>query len=755
MLAAPVLSFTGCGGNEGPGSPAPIGPSDSAVPAAGPPVSPSNASASQLKPAFVYYSYSSADASQPQAVEAQLPLVANNVTPTADRFAQGALCYEFNGRDSSIAVAPFTGFPQGDFALMLWVRSTSPRQIEALRITGTDGGTVVIEVNGLGLTSVRWNGYAVSMTIPDGELLPPMQGSWHHLAVQRYASELQLFLDGALLGEGSVSAPLPANPSVLIGGGWQGAIDTVRLYNRAFPTSSIPQAVYAWTQVKAPLLNTNMEGFYPFNGNADNALAYEGGDGTPYNVTLTADRFGTPDTAYLFNGVDAYIAVLDDPVASTAADFAISFWEQSTSQTAMAAISVTPGGVSLDIVFNAGAGIAVMLAGAPVPSLSYGAVGSLTDGQWHYVLLQRVGSNFQLYIDGVQQAEAQNDAVIFGGNATVQMGKGSASSTLAVVNSFWNGALDDIGIFDTSLTAAQMPGVQQLQFLPRDGAGALTFQGKMWLLGGWNPVDNPVCNNQVWSSTDGVNWVLVTNAPWEGRHDAGYAVFNDKLWIVGGDKNTGHYQNDVWSSADGVNWELVTKTVPWANRATQYVLEFNNRLWLMGGQQIFESTLPVVAYNDVYSSADGITWQLETAQAGWSPRGLIMGSAVFRERMWVIGGGTYDVKTYNNDVWSSADGIHWHLVLAGAPWAPRIFHNIATFDNKLWVLAGGDPSPASIAGLSDVWYSNSGVTWTQLPGTPWVPRHAASTFVFDNQLWIAAGSDASVFNDVWRLGYAP
>src|SRR5206468_4221373 len=26
-------------------------------------------------------------------------------------------------------------------------------------------------------------------------------------------------------------------------------------------------------------------------------------------------------------------------------------------------------------------------------------------------------------------------------------------------------------------------------FAPRDGAGALTFQGRMWFLGGWNPGD--------------------------------------------------------------------------------------------------------------------------------------------------------------------------------------------------------------------------------------------------------------------------
>ncbi|MCA9133164.1 MAG: hypothetical protein KDA45_08415, partial [Planctomycetales bacterium] len=48
---------------------------------------------------------------------------------------------------------------------------------------------------------------------------------------------------------------------------------------------------------------------------------------------------------------------------------------------------------------------------------------------------------------------------------------------------------------------------QTAAYAPRDGAGALVFQDKMWLLGGWNPPDRehfPLdCNNEVWNSTDG------------------------------------------------------------------------------------------------------------------------------------------------------------------------------------------------------------------------------------------------------------
>ena len=52
----------------------------------------------------------------------------------------------------------------------------------------------------------------------------------------------------------------------------------------------------------------------------------------------------------------------------------------------------------------------------------------------------------------------------------------------------------------------------QAPFAARDGAGALVFRGRMWLLGGWNPGDRAhfprICNNEVWSSGDGRDWTL-------------------------------------------------------------------------------------------------------------------------------------------------------------------------------------------------------------------------------------------------------
>jgi len=306
-------------------------------------------------------------------------------------------------------------------------------------------------------------------------------------------------------------------------------------------------------------------------------------------------------------------------------------------------------------------------------------------------------------------------------------------------------------------------------FAPRDGAGALVFRDRMWLLGGWNPADKThfprTCNNEVWSSADGRDWRLEKlntfrdrsfdpAADWEGRHTAGYAVFRDKMWVVGGDVNQGHYHADVWASANGKKWEHAnrSKPVPWGPRALHYTVVHRDRIWVLGGQTVPQfAAAPEVFYRDVWTSADGVEWtQVKPREPFWPQRGMIGGAAVFRDRIWVLGGGTYDTpkipdRKFYNDVWSSEDGVGWTRHVEQAPWEPRQYHEVAVFDDRLWVLEGYHPA----GNRKDVWYSADGVNWYEVPATPWKPRHAAGVYTFQNALWVVAGNNME--SDVWKL----
>lgn len=307
------------------------------------------------------------------------------------------------------------------------------------------------------------------------------------------------------------------------------------------------------------------------------------------------------------------------------------------------------------------------------------------------------------------------------------------------------------------------------EFAPRDGAGALSYRDRLWLLGGWNPPDKKNfprhCNNEVWSSEDGTRWILEkpntfldatfdSSSDWEGRHTAGYAVYQDKMWIIGGDVNQGHYHFDVWNTTDGRKWNYVNKDhpVPWGPRALHYTVVHDDRIWIMGGQTVPQfAKADEVVYRDVWTTKDGVNWQeVKPQEPYWSPRGMIGGSAVFQGRIWILGGGTYDTpqtpsRNFYNDVWSSADGVQWTQHTSAAPWAARQYHEVAVWDDQLWVMEGYDGK----GNRNDVWYSPDGENWHEVIGTPWKPRHAASVYVHNDALWMVAGNNME--SDVWRL----
>lgn len=376
---------------------------------------------------------------------------------------------------------------------------------------------------------------------------------------------------------------------------------------------------------------------------------------------------------------------------------------------------------------------------------------------------------------------------------------------------------------------------------PRDGAGMLSFEGKLWLLGGWRPHEvtgDPAepaqkgslppllpgepppqkflgsawtVDSEVWNSENGRDWVCVTReAPWPGRHTAGYAVHDGKMWVIGGDVycNT----DDVWCSSDGVEWTCVLEEAPWGpGRVLSYTVAFAGALWVMGGQRCpqFRAQTPTEGkykaapplaeayYSDIWKSTNGCDWECVLEVAPWGPRGMIGGTAVHDGYIWLLGGGTYDTparesRVVANDVWRSKDGVQWECVLETAPWAARQYHNVAVYDGKVWVLEGyggplrtqtvemgalsglqgndgGTTTTASLeelaaagqglANRSDVWYSADGQEWTELLNSPFVARHAASVCVHAGRLWLAGGNNVKADgswkeSDCWSLAPA-
>jgi hypothetical protein len=246
--------------------------------------------------------------------------------------------------------------------------------------------------------------------------------------------------------------------------------------------------------------------------------------------------------------------------------------------------------------------------------------------------------------------------------------------------------------------------------------------------------------NDVWRSTDGVQWDQVTAAaPWQGRAGLSAIVFKGWIYVLGGSRGddiaiggTGRQLfNDVWRSRDGESWELVTANAPWAARAGAAVVEKNGFLYLLGGEDGFlcfptPAGLQCPYYRDVWRSRDGAAWELVTEAAGWSARPGHQ-CQVLLDTIICFGGFGFPadpfspVPAHPRDMWASRDGAAW-VQISDSPW--------------------------NADGPEDVKYDFDSLV---VHGGPGGLRPSIFTFGGDREASFAAPDPSLVDDDVWRF----
>ncbi len=267
------------------------------------------------------------------------------------------------------------------------------------------------------------------------------------------------------------------------------------------------------------------------------------------------------------------------------------------------------------------------------------------------------------------------------------------------------------------------------------------FNGKLWLIGGH---DGSYLND-IWSF-DGSNWTKETDsAPFSARRDHKLIAFNDKLWLIGGLNNLpgGGVLADIWSSSNGTEWTQVTANAPFGPVYEHSIAVFNNRLWLIGGRP----SVGLSSYsNEVWSSADGSNWTLEDSPSEFTGRSNVQAHS-FADKLWFFGG---ESDTTNNDIWSSTNGISWAEQDNSNAFSARTNHQIAELNGALW-LSGGQTSNDGDS-LNDIWLSNNASDWVrQTDSAAFQARSGHQMFSFDGLLWIIGGkqNDSSYLDDTW------
>jgi hypothetical protein len=193
---------------------------------------------------------------------------------------------------------------------------------------------------------------------------------------------------------------------------------------------------------------------------------------------------------------------------------------------------------------------------------------------------------------------------------------------------------------------------RSVPFGTRIGAGFVVHGEKLLLIGG-SLIDSSNISrgaqNDVWSSGDGSHWERIcASAPFAPRTDFGVASFDGKVWVVGGYITTNTI-NDVWCSEDGAQWQNIAAHAAFSARSNAPLVCYHGRLWLFGGESTNESS-----GNEVWSTLDGGQWRFE-GKANYSER-RNAAVEVFGDRIWVFGGRN-NYSQLINDTWFHDDAI--------------------------------------------------------------------------------------------------
>jgi hypothetical protein len=271
-------------------------------------------------------------------------------------------------------------------------------------------------------------------------------------------------------------------------------------------------------QIPSYVPSNGLIGWWPFNGNA-NDISINGNHGTVNGATLTTDRFAVANMAYSFDGVDDFI---NTPNQSLSGSVTFSAYYKMSSYT-------VPGN---DMFFISNQSTASSIYSANIafgfrsyqgqfghstyvsaPLIGYYATNNLpTANVWHHIVcVFENGAYVKMFLDNV--LIYQNNSVITNSSLPslpILIG-GTGTSNLF----YYNGQLDDIGIWNRALTECEIHDLYQSQLgsqaisagadqsicagdnVTLNGAGGSNYQ--------WN---NNVLDGQAFTPNQSANYVL-------------------------------------------------------------------------------------------------------------------------------------------------------------------------------------------------------------------------------------------------------
>lgn len=212
-------------------------------------------------------------------------------------------------------------------------------------------------------------------------------------------------------------------------------------------------------QVPSYVPTNGMIGYWSFTGNANDSSP-NANNGIVTGATLITDRFGNLNSAYSFNGLNNYI---DFPQGSSSTlnvigDISYCYWIKTT--------QITLGLITAfgeETAANPGGYLSGLADGpnAEPGKLSFEIGGTwakstimLNDNAWHQVIITLNSQTLRLYVDGLLNVERPNVIPTTSWNGIRRMGSANYNSI-----GFYNGFIDDFGLWNRALTQEEITGL--------------------------------------------------------------------------------------------------------------------------------------------------------------------------------------------------------------------------------------------------------------------------------------------------------
>ncbi|OGJ86761.1 MAG: hypothetical protein A2268_13905 [Candidatus Raymondbacteria bacterium RifOxyA12_full_50_37] len=403
----------------------------------------------------------------------------HGATLTSDRFGNPSSAYLFDGSNDYISVLDTASLDlTTELTITAWVRADiTPQAVGAPIVckgTGAGGETYSFDFyadNDLRLY-IRPNGSLHQCMLYDW-LDQDKVGEWQFLAAT-IASDgsAKVYANGVVIATSSFPDIIPNDHELTIGGRqsgtgaydaiFKGALDEIRIYNRALTQVEI-NTLYHETNDSTHEIDSTLIAYYAFSGSAIDSSIY-GNHGIVNGATLTSDRFGNPNYAYLFDGSNDYISVPDTVSLDLTTELTITAWVRAdiTPQSTGAPIlckGTGAGGETYAFDFYADNDLRLFI--RPNEELHECMLYNWLDqdkvGEWQF-LAATIASDgsAKVYANGVVIATSSFPVMIPNNH---ELTIGGRQSGTGAYDAIFKGALDEIKIYNRALSATEIQAV--------------------------------------------------------------------------------------------------------------------------------------------------------------------------------------------------------------------------------------------------------------------------------------------------------